>query len=83
MSAIALSVGARFTFETVTWKGLVSLSEPSLAEAEAAYVPASVKPGARWMLPVVAFVVVTVRNEGPPAFVNVSASPSGSEPVTA
>ncbi len=37
--------------------------------------------GATCTLPLVAFVVVTVTNEGPVTFVNVSASPSGSEPV--
>src|SRR2546428_628910 len=63
----------------------MSLSEPSLAETEAGYVPASPKPGAggMFLLPVVGFVGLTVRNVGPAAFVNVSASPSGSEPVTA
>ena len=34
-----------------------------------------------FVLPVVPFVVVTVRNVGPVAFANVRASPSGSEAV--
>src|SRR5881296_3344461 len=53
----------------------------SVAVTVAPYVPESENPGARWMLPVVALVVVTVMNVGPEAFVNVRAFPSGSVPV--
>jgi hypothetical protein len=59
-----LSVGARFVFVTVIVSPFVSVNEPSLARTLAAAVPASVNPGARWMLPVPvpvpAVVVVTV-----------------------
>src|SRR5207249_8804553 len=86
MLAIAFSVGARFPGAaafTVIEKLFVSLSDPSEAQAhaESGDPTASPLPGATWTLPVVAFVVVTVMNAGPVAFVNVKASPSGSLPV--
>ena len=58
---------------TVIVNDFVSEAAPSLALADALYVPASENEGARWMFPVVAFVVVTVMNVGPEAFVNVRA----------
>ena len=57
---------------------------PSLARTVAAEVPTgSDDPGAKWMFPVVAFVVATVMNAGPETFEKVRALPSGSEPVIA
>src|SRR6266446_663925 len=78
----AVIAGCWFTLFTVIVSVLLFVSDPSLAVTVAPYVPESVKPGARWMLPDVALVVVTVMNAGPAAFVNVRASPSGSVPVT-
>ena len=68
---------------TVTVSGSVALFKvPSVVRTDAAEVPTgSDGPGAKWIFPVVAFVVVTVMNVGPATFENVSASPSGSEPV--
>src|SRR6267142_3214492 len=58
MSAGCVRAGARFVLVTVTVRDLESLSEPSLADTVAAAVPESEKPGAKWMVPVVSFVVV-------------------------
>ena len=60
---------------------LESLNEPSLAVAVAAYTPASENPGAKWMFPLVASVVLTVMNVGPAPFVNERGFPSASEAV--
>src|SRR5439155_903070 len=82
MFAIAFRVGARFTLFTVIVNDLLLLKggEPlSVAVTVAAAVPASENPGVRAMFPVVALVVVTVMYVGPAAFVNVKASPSGSD----
>src|SRR5438105_4208341 len=74
--------GGRFVAVTVMVNDFVSLSEPSLADTDAVEDPiGSEAPAARWMFPVVAFVVVTVMNVGPVTFENVSASPYGCEPV--
>jgi len=83
MLVIVPKAGGRFTLFTVTVSVLSLFKEPSLARTVAAAVPASENPGIRWILPVVAFVVVTVTYVGPAVFVNVNASPSGSVPVIA
>src|SRR5712671_4638563 len=74
----AVAWNAALTSFTVIVNDLSSLRDPSLARTVAPYVPASAKPGARWTFPVVALVVVTVINPGPPTFEKVRASPSGS-----
>src|SRR5262245_8691476 len=74
----------RSTLFTVIVRDFVSLSAPvSVARTLADAVPESANPGARWMLPVVALVVVTVAYVGPDTSENVRASPSGSVPVMA
>ena len=82
MFVIAAKVGARFTLFTVIVRVLSLFNEPSLARTVAGAVPAFVNPGARWMFPVVGFVVVTVMYVGPSTLTNVSGSPSGSAPVS-
>jgi len=77
----AASAQEPITLFTVTVSALESLSEPSLADTVADAVPESENPGARWILPVVGLVVVTVRYAGPDTLANVKASPSGSEPA--
>src|SRR5882672_1632293 len=76
-------IGGQFDAVIVIVNERSALSLPSLARTVAPYVPSgSAAPGAKWMFPVVGDVVVTVMNVGPAAFEKVSASPSGSEPVT-
>src|SRR5689334_25401737 len=75
------SVGAWFALFTVIVRLFWLFNVASAAWTVAAAVPASENPGARWMLPVVALVVVTVRYVGPETLVKVRASPSGSVPV--
>src|SRR5439155_23451510 len=76
----ASAVGGRFWMGvTVMLNDFWSLNPPvSVALTVAEYVPRSPVAGARCAFPVVALVVVTVRNNGPETFANVSASPSGS-----
>src|SRR4051812_29004886 len=84
MFAGCARTGARFVAVTLMVNDFVSLAVPSLADTDAVWDPTgSDAPAARWMFPVVAFVVVTVMNVGPVTFENVSASPSASEAVMA
>src|SRR5947207_5378215 len=74
---------------TVTKKSFASLRTPSEACTVDVYLPASLGPGVRWMLPVAvpapALVVVTcmIVRRGPASAENVSACPSGSVAVIA
>src|SRR5258705_3749179 len=86
MSATGLTTGGRpHELHTVMVNDFESVRLPSLTRTVALYAPASVKPVARWMLPVAvpitALGLVTVWKVGPQTFVNSRAVPSGSLPL--
>src|SRR5882672_1834494 len=78
--------GGRFTLFTVIERDWVVAANPSVARTVAPAIPASLKPGASWMVPVPvpvpALVVVTEAYEGPETRENVMASPSASVAVS-
>src|SRR2546426_4598550 len=81
-----LEIGARtgalpHPKQTVITKDFESDVVPLLAVTVPTKVPEVPIGGARWTLPVVWLVVVTVMNVGPAAFVKVRGSPLGSVPV--
>src|SRR5439155_20937202 len=76
----ASATGSLHTGLTVIVNDLLSLrgGEPLFVTVTVApYTPASENPGARWMFPVVAPVVVTVMNKGPLSFEKVRGVPQG------